>query len=147
MLPQMSETERTALDAGTVWWDGALFSGSLPPNGTVNVGFEVITPAIMRQIVGSSGVNISTQKLKAEVLAQVTIKGELGGDSIESKPFFYPISVCTDCVVVNIGQCPESMSANSTFLARASSGTSPAAIHSRASAGVNSGQTSNTGTS
>jgi hypothetical protein len=83
-----------------------LFSGSLPPSGTVNVGFEVITPAIMRQIVGASGVNLATQALKAEVLAQVTIKGELGGDSIESKPFFYPISVCTDCVIVNRGTCP-----------------------------------------
>ena len=27
VLPPMSETERAAIDAGTVWWDGALFSG------------------------------------------------------------------------------------------------------------------------
>ncbi len=27
ILPPMSETERIALDAGTVWWDGELFSG------------------------------------------------------------------------------------------------------------------------
>lgn len=27
-LPKMSETERTALEAGTVWWDGELFSGA-----------------------------------------------------------------------------------------------------------------------
>jgi acyl-CoA dehydrogenase len=27
VLPHMSETERTALEAGTVWWDGELFSG------------------------------------------------------------------------------------------------------------------------
>ena len=27
MLPQMGETEKIALDAGTVWWDGDLFSG------------------------------------------------------------------------------------------------------------------------
>ncbi len=27
MLPRMSETERVALEAGTVWWDGDLFSG------------------------------------------------------------------------------------------------------------------------
>ncbi len=27
MLPKMSETEKTALEAGTVWWDGELFSG------------------------------------------------------------------------------------------------------------------------
>ena len=27
MLPRLSQTEREALDAGTVWWDGDLFSG------------------------------------------------------------------------------------------------------------------------
>jgi len=27
-MPRMSDTERTALEAGTVWWDGDLFSGS-----------------------------------------------------------------------------------------------------------------------
>ena len=27
ILPQMSETERVALEAGTVWWDGELFTG------------------------------------------------------------------------------------------------------------------------
>jgi acyl-CoA dehydrogenase len=27
MLPSMSQTERDALDAGTVWWDGELFTG------------------------------------------------------------------------------------------------------------------------
>ena len=26
-LPPMSQTERDAIDAGTVWWDGELFSG------------------------------------------------------------------------------------------------------------------------
>ena len=28
ILPQVSQTEREALEAGTVWWDGELFSGS-----------------------------------------------------------------------------------------------------------------------
>ena len=27
ILPAMSQTEREAIDAGTVWWDGELFSG------------------------------------------------------------------------------------------------------------------------
>src|SRR5882757_698953 len=27
VLPHISETERVALEAGTVWWDGELFSG------------------------------------------------------------------------------------------------------------------------
>ena len=28
ILPQVSQTEQEALDAGTVWWDGDLFSGN-----------------------------------------------------------------------------------------------------------------------
>ena len=28
VLPRMSDTERIALEAGTVWWDGELFSGA-----------------------------------------------------------------------------------------------------------------------
>jgi acyl-CoA dehydrogenase len=28
ILPDMSQTEQEALDAGTVWWDGELFSGN-----------------------------------------------------------------------------------------------------------------------
>jgi len=28
IMPQMSETERSAIDAGTVWWDGELFGGN-----------------------------------------------------------------------------------------------------------------------
>lgn len=28
ILPQMSDTEREALEAGTVWWDGELFCGN-----------------------------------------------------------------------------------------------------------------------
>src|SRR5256886_15891541 len=27
ILPDMSQTEKEAIDAGTVWWDGGLFSG------------------------------------------------------------------------------------------------------------------------
>lgn len=83
-----------------------LFSGSLPPSGSVNVGFEVITPAIMRNIIASSGVNLSTSHLNAEVLAEVTIRGELGGDEVTSNPFNYPISVCTDCIINVVGACP-----------------------------------------
>ena len=28
LLPSMSQTEREALEAGTVWWDGELFTGA-----------------------------------------------------------------------------------------------------------------------
>jgi len=82
-----------------------LFSGSLPPSGTVNVGFEVLTAAQIQNIVVTSGAAPSAT-LRAEVLAEVTIHGDLGGDDVEASPFFFPISVCTDCVVNNLGTCP-----------------------------------------
>lgn len=37
VLPQMSDTERDALEAGTVWWDGDLFSGKPDWNKWLNV--------------------------------------------------------------------------------------------------------------
>ncbi len=37
ILPKMGETERIALEAGTVWWDGELFSGR--PHWDVMLGF------------------------------------------------------------------------------------------------------------
>jgi len=83
-----------------------LFAGALPPEGSVNVGFEVITPAILRNILGMSGVNLTTSSMNAEVLAEVTIRGDLGSDEVTSNVFQYPISVCTDCVINVVGACP-----------------------------------------
>jgi len=39
MLPRLGETERVALEAGTVWWDGPLFSGA--PQWSRLLGFRV----------------------------------------------------------------------------------------------------------
>lgn len=39
MLPRMGDTERIALEAGTVWWDGDLFSGA--PDWRKLLDFEV----------------------------------------------------------------------------------------------------------
>lgn len=39
ILPSMGETERVALEAGTVWWDGELFSGN--PNWKKLLNFKI----------------------------------------------------------------------------------------------------------
>jgi hypothetical protein len=83
----------------------SLFSGSLPPAGTVNVGFDVVPVQTLRQILTKSGAG-ATDKLRAEVLATVTVLGTLDGDKISATPFQYPITVCTGCVVNNLGTCP-----------------------------------------
>lgn len=48
--------------------------------------------------------------------------------------------------LLTIGQWPESMSTNDTFVACSSSGTSPPSIHALACSGVNSGHTRSVGT-
>ncbi len=43
LLPQMSSTEQEALEAGTVWWDGDLFSGKPDWNKWLNVPRATLT--------------------------------------------------------------------------------------------------------
>lgn len=44
ILPRMSETERIALEAGTVWWDRELFSGAPDFEALLAVGIPELTP-------------------------------------------------------------------------------------------------------
>src|SRR5215472_1893052 len=43
-LPAMSQTEREAIDAGTVWWDGDLFSGRPDWNKLLSVPRPSLSP-------------------------------------------------------------------------------------------------------
>jgi hypothetical protein len=91
-----------------------LFSGSIAPAASVNAFVDLIPPATLRSIAADSGADLSTDSLNAEVQAEVVIKGDLGGDSVESQPFFYPVTVCNDCVIVNNGACPMTITAPRT---------------------------------
>ena len=44
MLPHMSTTEREALEAGTVWWDGELFTGGPDWNKLLSAKAPKLTP-------------------------------------------------------------------------------------------------------
>ena len=44
LLPSMSATEREALDAGTVWWDGELFTGGPDWSKLMSAKVPVLTP-------------------------------------------------------------------------------------------------------
>lgn len=43
-LPQMSATEKEALEAGSVWWDGELFSGTPDWDTLINIKLSQLTP-------------------------------------------------------------------------------------------------------
>lgn len=80
-----------------------LFSAPLPPSGTVNVLFELIP----RQTLAAIGAVAGTSALEAEVLATIRVFGRFNGNDIESAPFQFPVTVCTDCVVNNLGSCTD----------------------------------------
>jgi len=42
-LPRMSQTEKEALQAGTVWWDGELFSGTPDWDKLINIPMAELT--------------------------------------------------------------------------------------------------------
>lgn len=88
-----------------------LFSGAVAPGGSVNAFVDLIPPGTIRQIAQMSGADLNADSLNSEVLAELVIKGDLGGTSIESQPFFYPVTICNDCVIVNNGACPMALAA------------------------------------
>lgn len=84
----------------------SLFSGSIMPNGGItNVGVNLIPTSAIASIVSQAGAG-ATDKLHAEVVAQVSVYGMLGGDKVKALPFQYAVTVCNDCVINNIGMCP-----------------------------------------
>jgi hypothetical protein len=83
----------------------ALFSAALLPAASVNVSFEAIPVQVIRAI--ETAVNpAADDRWRAEVLATVTIIGDLNGDDMSAQPFTFPVTVCNDCVVNNLGTCP-----------------------------------------
>lgn len=83
-----------------------LFSGAIAPGGSVNAFVDVLPPATMRQVASDSGADLTNDSLNAEVLASVVIRGDINGTTITSAPYLYPITVCNQCVVTNLGACP-----------------------------------------
>jgi len=84
----------------------SLFSGSIMPNGGItNVGVSLIPTTVITTILQQSGATAS-DRLHAEVVAEVNVYGSLGGDTVKALPFQYAVTVCNDCVVNNVGMCP-----------------------------------------
>ncbi len=86
VLPRLGETERTALEAGTVWWDGEIFSGS--PNWKVLFDFSVKPLSAEERAFLDGPVVELCEKLD---LPQIEAEGDLSPetwDFIKEKGFF-----------------------------------------------------------
>jgi hypothetical protein len=75
------------------------FAGSLMPGGTLGASFTILDPsqvAILDNIVAGGDI---------EVVARVVVYGDVEGGYVESKPFEYPITLCSGCLAIDVGSC------------------------------------------
>lgn len=71
-------------------------SGSIEAGGTIGLLFEIVPPEIFPMLANDD-----------VMLVDVRLFGEMGGDSFESANFRYPVEVCDDCFIRDIGLCSE----------------------------------------
>jgi hypothetical protein len=76
------------------------FSGSIEAEGFASFDFDIMSRELVAGLVGSV-----TPTSSIQLIASVTIVGELDGDGIESNTFKYPIEVCDGCMQNLIGAC------------------------------------------
>jgi hypothetical protein len=46
------------------------------------------------------------ENFATEVVGKIVVFGTLAGDEVTSQEFQFPVTICTDCIVVNAGPCP-----------------------------------------
>lgn len=74
-----------------------LFSAPLRPNGGIADGhLEVLPVATLEAIAAKAPAG---QSFRTEVVAKVTVFGDMSGTEITSQEFQFPITVCNDCVL------------------------------------------------
>lgn len=82
----------------------SLFAAALEPGGAVGAAIDIIPTPVLAQLRAA----FPSGNVRAEVVATVTPYGRIGGggDEVEGVPFVYPVTVCSDCIVFNVGTCP-----------------------------------------
>lgn len=81
----------------------SLFAASLEPEATTAASFDAVSATILGELASQVG---TTGNVRIQLVATARVYGELGGEEIESVPFVYPVTVCTDCVGPSLGTCP-----------------------------------------
>ena len=101
-----SEAERATLaDAGVTKFRTP-FAAPLPPNGGLaSAVFDIVPTTTVSEIERKVGALAAGSRMSALVLATATIYGRLGGSELDGLPFDYPVTVCSDCVVNDLGPC------------------------------------------
>jgi hypothetical protein len=78
-----------------------LFSAVLRPEQLIDAPFELIPSDL-----GKAILKINANPPNVEVQATFTVIGDLGGDSVSSQPFVFPITLGIGVTSNNLGMCP-----------------------------------------
>ena len=91
---------------GTTQFD-ARFAGAIDPNdGLTTFGFEAVPADVLNGILANHPADTPyTPFADIGLIASITVYGDMGGNSIESNTFEYPISVCDGCLTSYVGLC------------------------------------------
>jgi len=106
----LSASQQEALRDSGVMRFTSLFSAPLTPNGGLADGdFDMITTALLDELVAAKGNGIlaaGAPRFRAELVATVVVYGDMAGNEVTSQEFKYPVTICNDCVVNELGACP-----------------------------------------
>jgi hypothetical protein len=77
-------------------------AGAISPNGsTAPFAFDIMQPPL----VAALSDELDGMDDRILVLADVRMRGTMGGGTIESQTFTFPITVCEGCNIFNLGPC------------------------------------------
>lgn len=82
------------------------FSGSLVPNTVAALSFEIVPVTTIAAIKQAAAAGAG-DTIDAEVTATIKPFGVMGGSRVDGTPFKYAVSVCSNCVVHDLGACPQ----------------------------------------
>ena len=91
-------------DVGGITKFQTLFSAALPPNGLSAATFDLVPTQVIEAVIARAQPS-ATRVVHAQVQANVEAFGDLQGSEIVGDPFQYPVTICNDCVVNNLGAC------------------------------------------
>jgi hypothetical protein len=87
-------------DAGLTRFEVPLAGSVSPDGGTLALSFDIIQAALTRVL--SDKIAGDAELL---VLADIRVRGTLGGSTIESQKFRFAVRVCANCLVTVLGTC------------------------------------------
>lgn len=76
------------------------FSGSIAAEGLTSFDFDIVSRELLADLASAV-----TPTSSVQLIASVTIVGDLDGDTVESNTFSYPVEICDGCMRNVLGPC------------------------------------------